>query len=117
VTSVFVAPRRPGGTRTSPAPAPAPAPAPKSAVEVDERSWPQGLTPPPELRPPTLSPLFTTDQAADYLQISVRSVKNLLGDGRIPFIKIGRATRIHRDDLDGFIARNRRRQRQGLRPS
>jgi len=117
VSSVFVAPRRPGGTRTSPAPAPAPAPAPKSAVEVDERSWPQGLTPPPELRPPTLSPLFTTDQAADYLQISVRSVKNLLGDGRIPFIKIGRATRIHRDDLDGFIAQNRRRQRQGLRPT
>jgi len=69
------------------------------------------------VRPPTLSPLFTTDQAADYLQISVRSVKNLLGDGRIPFIKIGRTARIHRDDLDGFIAQNRRRQRQGLRPT
>jgi len=111
VTSVFVAPRRPAGTRKSAAPAS------KSAIEVDERAWPQALTPPPEVRPPTLSPLFTTDQAADYLQISVRSVKNLLGDGRIPFIKIGRTTRIHRDDLDGFIAQNRRRQRQGLRPT
>ena len=111
MTSVFVAPRRPAGTRKSAEPAP------RSAVEVAERAWPQGVTPPPEVRPPTLSPLFTTDQAADYLQISVRSVKNLLGDGRIPFIKIGRTTRIHRDDLDGFIAQNRRRQRQGQRPT
>lgn len=111
MTSVFVAPRRPAGTRKSAEPAP------RSAVEVAERAWPQAVTPPPEVRPPTFSPLFTTDQAADYLQISIRSVKNLLGDGRIPFIKIGRTTRIHRDDLDGFIAQNRRRQRQGLRPT
>ena len=111
MTSVFVAPRRPSAAQKSPTPVP------RSAVKVAERAWPQGVTPPTEVRPPTFSPLFTTDQAADYLQISVRSVKNLLGDGRIPFIKIGRATRIHREDLDGFIAQNRRRQRQGLRPT
>ena len=109
MSSVFVSRQRPAATRT--------AAAARSAIEVAEQAWPQAVASPPEARPPTLSPLFTTDQAAEYLQISVRSVKNLLGDGRIPFIKIGRATRIHRDDLDGFIARNRRRQRQALRPT
>ena len=110
MSSVFVSRQHPAATRTAAAAA-------RSAIEVAEQAWPQAVASPPEARPPTLSPLFTTDQAAEYLQISVRSVKNLLGDGRIPFIKIGRATRIHRDDLDGFIARNRRRQRQALRPT
>lgn len=110
MTSVFVAPKHPATTRQATS-------ASRSAIEVAAQAWPQPVASPPEARPPTLSPLFTTDQAAEYLQISVRSVKNLLGDGRIPFIKIGRATRIHRDDLDGFIARNRRRQRQALRPT
>ncbi len=59
MTSVFVAPRRPSAAQKSPTPAP------RSAVKVAERAWPQGVTPPTEVRPPTFSPLFTTDQAAD----------------------------------------------------
>lgn len=63
------------------------------------------------------APLLTTDQAAGYLQVSVRTVKNLMCDGQIAYIKIGRATRIHRQDLDEYIARNRRKQRSRLRAS
>jgi excisionase family DNA binding protein len=59
--------------------------------------------------------LLTTEQAAEYLQVSVRTIKNLMGDGRLAFVKIGRATRIHRHDLDEYIARNRRKQRQPAR--
>ncbi|MGH9068916.1 MAG: helix-turn-helix domain-containing protein [Acidimicrobiales bacterium] len=65
--------------------------------------------------PPT--PLLTTEQAAQYLQVSVRMVKNLMGDGRVAYVKIGRATRIHRQDLDEYIARNRRKHRSRLRAS
>lgn len=57
------------------------------------------------------SPLLTTVQAAEYLQVSVRMVKNLMGDGRIAYIKIGRATRVHIGDLDDYVAPNRRKQR------
>lgn len=61
------------------------------------------------------APLLTTDQTAEYLHVSARTVKNLLADGRLAYIKIGRATRIQRQDIDGYIARNRRKQRNGLR--
>ncbi|MGH9062574.1 MAG: helix-turn-helix domain-containing protein [Acidimicrobiales bacterium] len=63
------------------------------------------------------TPLLTTEQAAQYLQVSVRMVKNLMGDGRVAYVKIGRATRIHREDLDEYIARNRRKHRSRLRAS
>lgn len=63
------------------------------------------------------TPLVTTAQAAEYLQVSVRTMKNLMSEGQIAYIKIGRVTRIHRHDLDEYIARNRRKQRNGLRAS
>lgn len=59
-------------------------------------------------------PLLTTPQAAEYLQVSVRTVKGLLSEGRIAYVKIGRATRIHIGDLDDFVAQNRRRHRTRL---
>ena len=49
--------------------------------------------------------------------MSVRTAKNLLSEGSIAYVKIGRATRIHRDDLDEFVSRNRRRERYGMRAS
>jgi excisionase family DNA binding protein len=61
-------------------------------------------------RPPPL----TTAQAADYLQVSVRTVKGLLSDGQIAYVKIGRTTRIHIEDLDYFVAQNRRKYRTRL---
>jgi excisionase family DNA binding protein len=64
---------------------------------------------------PATKLLLTTEQAAEYLTASVRTVKNLLSDGSVAYIKIGRATRIHRNDLDEYIRWNRRRQRRGLR--
>jgi excisionase family DNA binding protein len=62
-----------------------------------------------------LAPLLTTDETAEYLHVSARTVKNLLAGGRLAYIKIGRATRIHRQDIERYVARNRRKQRNGLR--
>lgn len=59
-------------------------------------------------------PLLTTPQAAEYLQVSIRTVKGLLSDGRIAYVKIGRATRIHIEDLDDFVVQNRRKHRTRL---
>jgi excisionase family DNA binding protein len=105
MTSVFVATRHPVPARQA-----------ASVVEVFKQTSVETIGAPVGEPPTTITPLLTTEEAAEYLQISIRTVKNLLGDGQVPYIKIGRATRIHRDDLDTFIARNRRRQRQRLRP-
>ena len=107
MTSVVIAPHR--AAAAEPRASAAKTPPPAAALPL--MSAPQ----PPDSLPAAASPLLTTDQVAAYLQISVRSVKSLLSDGQVPFIKLGRMTRIHRDDLDAFIARNRRRQRQPLR--
>ena len=61
------------------------------------------------------TPLLTTEQAAARLQVSVRTMKNLLSDGRVTFVKVGRATRIEARDLETFIAQNRQKQRRKLR--
>jgi excisionase family DNA binding protein len=34
--------------------------------------------------------LLTTEQAADILAVSVRTVKNLMFDGKLAYVKIGR---------------------------
>lgn len=63
----------------------------------------------------TLSLLLTSEQAAEYLQVSLRTVKNLMSDGQLAYIKVGRATRIHRNDIEEYIAHNRRKHRLHLR--
>jgi excisionase family DNA binding protein len=89
-------------------------PSPAEAIQLTRVEGADGH--PPTWPGPT-SPLLTTSQAAEYLQVSVRAAKNLLSAGSIAYVKIGRATRIHRDDIDEFIAHNRRRERYGMRAS
>ena len=59
--------------------------------------------------------LLTTEQAADYLGVSARTVKHLMSGGQMPYVKIGRSTRLDLGDLDNFIARNRQKRRHPLR--
>jgi excisionase family DNA binding protein len=66
---------------------------------------------------PSVSVVLTSEQAAECLQVSLRTIKNLMSDGQLAYIKVGRATRIHRHDIEEYLARNRRRQRKGLRAS
>jgi excisionase family DNA binding protein len=83
---------------------------PASVVTVVGDSTTADATATPD-EPPIRSPLLTTRQAATYLQVTERTVKNLISEGDLAIVKIGRATRIRSDDLDDFITRNRRTRR------
>lgn len=49
--------------------------------------------------------------AANYLATTDRHVRELVARGEIAVVKVGRLVRFHRDDLDEFIASNRREAR------
>jgi excisionase family DNA binding protein len=51
--------------------------------------------------------LLTPQQAAERLGTSLRFVRRLVFERRIPFVKIGRHVRIAASDLDAFIAAGR----------
>lgn len=51
--------------------------------------------------------LLTVQEAADYLAISVSTLYGWAWQRRIPFVKIGRALRFDRADLEQFIKSNR----------
>jgi excisionase family DNA binding protein len=51
--------------------------------------------------------LLTPQEAADRLGTSLRFVRRLVLERRIPFIKVGRHVRIATSDLDAFIAAGR----------
>ncbi|HEU5026481.1 MAG TPA: helix-turn-helix domain-containing protein [Trebonia sp.] len=57
--------------------------------------------------------LFTVEQAADRLNTTVRFVRRLIAERRIPFTKLGRHVRIDAADLDAFIAAGRVNVRPG----
>lgn len=39
--------------------------------------------------------LLTVDDVAEVLQLSPRSVRRMVADGRLPVIRLGRAVRVH----------------------
>ncbi len=47
--------------------------------------------------------LLTIDQAAVALAVSPRTLENLIADGRISSLKVGRLRRVPRAALDRFI--------------
>ena len=51
--------------------------------------------------------LLTPQEAADRLGTSLRFVRRLVLERRIPFIKLGRHVRIATSDLEAFIATGR----------
>jgi excisionase family DNA binding protein len=51
--------------------------------------------------------LLTPQEAADRLGTSLRFVRRLVFERRIPFVKVGRHVRIATSDLDAFIVAGR----------
>jgi len=47
--------------------------------------------------------LLTRRQSADYLNVSLQWVKDRLAEGAFPHLKLGRAVRIRRSDLDAYV--------------
>lgn len=48
--------------------------------------------------------LLTIDQAAERLGTSVRFIRRLRAERRLPFIKLGKHLRIDSGDLEAFVA-------------
>ena len=51
--------------------------------------------------------LLTVKQAADYLGISVYTMRNWLSQRRLTFLKVGRCTRLEQTDLEEFAQKNK----------
>jgi len=52
----------------------------------------------------TLPELMTIRQVAEYLQVSISTVRRMLADGRLSGIKVGRAWRIPREAVAQLLA-------------
>jgi excisionase family DNA binding protein len=59
--------------------------------------------------------LLTVDQAAERLGTSVRFIRRLRSEGRIPVVKLGKHIRIDSTDLDQFITASRQEAWNGIR--
>jgi excisionase family DNA binding protein len=55
----------------------------------------------------TISALLTVREAAHFLNVSVSTLYGWAWQRRISFVKVGRALRFDRADLDKFIRANR----------
>lgn len=51
--------------------------------------------------------LVTVEDAAEYLELSRSKVYELLADGELPSVRIGRSRRVSVSDLEEFVARHR----------
>jgi excisionase family DNA binding protein len=56
--------------------------------------------------------LLSIGAAAEYLGVSRATVERLVFRGELPMVKVGASTRYDVEDLDGFIAINRCRNRR-----
>jgi|CZCB01.1.fsa_nt_gi excisionase family DNA binding protein len=61
---------------------------------------------------------LTTEEAAEYLQVTVDTVRRYIREGRLKALQLGRGYRIRLEDLDAFLAGNSgdRGQEQAAQP-
>jgi excisionase family DNA binding protein len=61
----------------------------------------------------TIPQLLTIDQLAERLGITVRHVRRLIADRRVPYVKIGRLVRFDPDAIKRWLDSARRDADQG----
>ena len=66
---------------------------------------PEGVTSKPgrELLRSPRAPLLTAVEVAEILHISLRSVRRMMADGRLPFVRLGHSVRVLPEALDAMI--------------
>ena len=57
--------------------------------------------------PAVAGPLLSVDDAAAYLGVQPGTLRNWLSARRLPYVKVGRLTKLSQPDLDAFIAGHR----------
>jgi excisionase family DNA binding protein len=53
------------------------------------------------------TPLATVAEVARYLSISRSKLYQIMDNGTLPYIKMGKSRRMRWDDVESFIAKNR----------
>jgi excisionase family DNA binding protein len=56
-----------------------------------------------ELLPNRRAPLLKASEVAAILKVSLRSVRRMLADGRLPYVRIGRSVRVRPEALEAMI--------------
>lgn len=51
-----------------------------------------------------ISPLYSRQDAAKYLNVSLRTLDAMLADGEIQPVRFGRTVRIHKNVLDALVS-------------
>jgi len=50
-----------------------------------------------------LEPLLTVDDVAKVLRLSLRTIRRLIAEGKLPVVRIGRAIRIRPQAVEAFL--------------
>lgn len=53
------------------------------------------------------APLISVEQLADELNVSVRYVRRIVAERRIPYVKVGHLIRFQRDEVQRWVDANR----------
>jgi excisionase family DNA binding protein len=51
----------------------------------------------------SVEPLLTAADVAEILQLSVRTVRRLIAENKLPIVRIGRRVRMRGEDLRSFV--------------
>ena len=62
--------------------------------------------PPPET-------LYTVREVAGQLGVHPETIRRLIHDGRLDAVRVGRVLRVHKQAVDGFLARQRIKPTRG----
>lgn len=54
-------------------------------------------------------PLMTAHEVAELFQVSLRTVRRLIADGRLPAMRIGRSVRVSKEALDALLSQQAKR--------
>jgi excisionase family DNA binding protein len=57
--------------------------------------------------PSTTTHLLTIEQLADQLATSIRHIRRLVAEKRVPYVKVGRLVRFDPDEIAGWLRNNR----------
>lgn len=60
----------------------------------------------------TIAKHLTTEQLAEQLSVGKRTIRQWMTDGRIPYLKIGRAVRFDPEKVETALSRYERNTRQ-----
>ncbi|UCD84428.1 MAG: helix-turn-helix domain-containing protein [Deltaproteobacteria bacterium] len=60
-------------------------------------------------------PALTTKQIAEYLNVTERTIYNLLQRGELPGFKVGVSWRFRKDDIDKWIKDNMKKRNRKAR--